>query len=118
MVRQPTTRAIPPLLKDLNLRTVLETIWAGAPISRAEVARRGDRPVASGGWPADLRNPAVVGAPGVAGSDGTTHLTHFASLEGRPLGPELRELLGLPVTLDNDINLAALGEHSFGVAQG
>ena len=32
--------ALPPLLKDLNERTVLETIWAGAPISRAEISRR------------------------------------------------------------------------------
>ena len=32
--------AIPPLLKDLNERTVLETIRSGAPISRAEISRR------------------------------------------------------------------------------
>ena len=32
--------AIPPLLKDLNERTVLDTIRAGAPISRAEISRR------------------------------------------------------------------------------
>src|SRR5881394_4140750 len=32
-------RAIPPLLKHLNERTVLETIRARAPISRAEISR-------------------------------------------------------------------------------
>src|SRR5205823_8224700 len=32
--------AAPPLLKDLNERTVLEAIRAGAPISRAEISRR------------------------------------------------------------------------------
>src|SRR4029077_16396311 len=32
--------ALPPLLKDMNERTVLETIRAGAPISRAELSRR------------------------------------------------------------------------------
>src|SRR5882724_4659935 len=32
--------AIPPLLKSLNERTVLEAIRAGAPISRAEISRR------------------------------------------------------------------------------
>src|SRR5213593_4146491 len=32
--------AIPPLLKDLNERTVLDTIRTGAPISRAEISRR------------------------------------------------------------------------------
>src|SRR5881392_2123318 len=34
-----STRATPPLLKNLNERTVLETIRAGAPISRAEISR-------------------------------------------------------------------------------
>src|ERR671934_1626296 len=33
-------RATPPLLKDLNERTVLEAIRAGAPISRAQISRR------------------------------------------------------------------------------
>ena len=33
-------RATPPLLKRLNERTVLETIRARAPISRAEISRR------------------------------------------------------------------------------
>src|SRR5213080_4175785 len=33
------TRATPPLLKHLNERTVLETIRAGAPISRAEISK-------------------------------------------------------------------------------
>src|ERR671937_1586586 len=33
-------RATPPLLKDLNERTVLETIRSGAPISRAQISRR------------------------------------------------------------------------------
>src|ERR687888_829826 len=37
---QRPARAIPPLLKDLNERTVLETIREGAPISRAEISRR------------------------------------------------------------------------------
>src|SRR5438552_9988310 len=32
-------RAIPPLLKHLNERTVLETIRARAPVSRAEISR-------------------------------------------------------------------------------
>src|SRR5438876_5065465 len=34
------TRATPPLLKDLNERTVLEAIRSAAPISRAEISRR------------------------------------------------------------------------------
>ena len=34
------TRATPPLLKRMNEQTVLETIRASAPISRAEISRR------------------------------------------------------------------------------
>jgi predicted NBD/HSP70 family sugar kinase len=61
----------------------------------------------------------VVGVPGVVDRESdTVHLTHFESLEGRPLGADLVELLGLPVTLENDINLAALGEQWQGVARG
>ena len=40
MPPDPATRATPPLLKDLNERTVLETLRADAPISRAEISRR------------------------------------------------------------------------------
>ncbi len=36
----PNAPAIPPLLKDMNERTVLEAIRLGAPISRAEISRR------------------------------------------------------------------------------
>src|SRR5438034_6197835 len=36
----PRQSAIPPLLKNLNERTVLETIRDGAPISRAEISRQ------------------------------------------------------------------------------
>jgi predicted NBD/HSP70 family sugar kinase len=39
-------------------------------------------------------------------------------LEERPFEAELDDRLGLAVTLENDINLAALGEHWRGVARG
>src|SRR5690349_6369617 len=39
MARTAQPRAIPPLLKHLNERTVLEKIRARAPISRAEISR-------------------------------------------------------------------------------
>ncbi len=40
MPEPPGRRATPPLLKDLNERTVLETLRADPPISRAEISRR------------------------------------------------------------------------------
>jgi predicted NBD/HSP70 family sugar kinase len=204
-------RAIPPLLKDLNERTVLETIRAGAPISRAEISRRvgiskptvslalqslleaelvretdhdPGRPtygavyfepvpdaalvlgfdlgtrflrsavcdlrgqilarhdvelatpgaevaleairslkpslLAAAGKPEDLVDGCVVGVPGVVeeGTDRITLATNVPGLEERPFVAELRELLELPVTVDNDVNLAALGERWQGIARG
>ena len=203
-------RATPPLLKDLNERTVLEAIRDGAPVSRAEISRRVGiskptvslalqslldaglvretahepggpsygavyfepipeaalvlgldlgarflrgaicdlsgairarqdvelpRPLAaealdlassllhsltdSTGLDPALIDGAVAGVPGVVEAQtGRVRVTHFSDLDGRSFGAELAERLDLPVTLENDINLAAVGEHWLGVARG
>jgi predicted NBD/HSP70 family sugar kinase/DNA-binding CsgD family transcriptional regulator len=211
MARQPTpARAIPPLLKDLNERTVLETIREGAPISRAEISRRAGiskptvslalqslleaklvreatpdpgRPsygavffepapeaavvlgldlgarflrgaicdlsgeirarqdvelrgadadgaldaiaqlrttlVEGSGVSDDAIDGVVVGVPGVVETvTGEVGLTSVPGLEGRSFGADVSDRLGLPVTLENDIDLAALGEQSHGIARG
>jgi predicted NBD/HSP70 family sugar kinase len=202
--------AIPPLLKDLNERTVYETIRVGAPISRAEISRQAGiskptvslalqalldaglvretdpepgRPrygavffepvpdaalvlgldlgarflrgaicdlsgsvrarqdvelpdvevgkalativklrtslVAASGLPAELIDGAVVGVPAVVEDSGRLSMaTNVPGLEGRDFRVDLVEALGIPVTLDNDINLAARGEQWLGVARG
>src|ERR671923_2563374 len=210
MEARTATRATPPLLKRLNARTVLETIRAGAPISRAEISRRAGiskptvslalqslldaglvrearrgpdgpgygavyfEPVAeaalvlgldlgarfvrgavcdltgairarqdvelvvadaagaieaiarlrtslleTSGLDSSLVDGVVVGVPGVVEGDGTLSLAeNVAGLEGRPFARELQAALELAVTLENDINLAALGEQWQGVARG
>jgi predicted NBD/HSP70 family sugar kinase len=66
-----------------------------------------------------LVDGVVVGVPGVVEGDGTLSLAeNVAGLEGRPFARELQSALELPVTLENDINLAALGEQWQGVARG
>lgn len=210
---QPRTSspALPPLLKHLNERTVLEAIRSGAPISRAEISRRAgiskptvslalqslleaglvreasespDGPrygavffepvpeaaltvgldlggrflrgaicdlrgdvrarldveidgrdaggvleqiselraalVAASGLDGTLLNGAVVGIPGVVDAKRRTIslATSVAGLEGDRFGTTLEERLGLHVWLENDVNLAALGEHWQGVARG
>jgi predicted NBD/HSP70 family sugar kinase len=207
----PPRPAIPPLLKDLNERTVLDAIRSEAPISRAEISRRAGiskptvslalrsllsaglvreaahdpggpsygavffEPVAeaalvlgidigarflrgalcdlngavrarqdvelhgtsagtaldgivrlrrslveTAGLPDELIDGAVVGVPGVVAS--ARHrielATNVPGLEGLDVGAELRSRLALPVTVENDINLAALGERSAGIAHG
>jgi predicted NBD/HSP70 family sugar kinase len=207
----PNAAAIPPLLKDLNERTVLESIRAGAPISRAEISRRAgiskptvslalqslleaglvqetepdpgrptygavffdlvpeaalvlgldlgarflrgaicdlrgdvrarqdveldgadadaaieaigglrDSLADSCGLSAELIDGAVVGVPGVVDADtGQLRLaTNVRGLEGRHWGDDIRGRLGLPVAVENDINLAAVGELWQGVARG
>jgi predicted NBD/HSP70 family sugar kinase len=63
---------------------------------------------------------AVVGVPGaVAGPDGEVALaTNVPGIEGTAFGAALRRRLGLDVTLENDINLAAVGERWRGIARG
>jgi predicted NBD/HSP70 family sugar kinase/predicted transcriptional regulator len=63
----------------------------------------------------------VLGIPGVVeATTETLRLTtpYIAGLEDRAFGAELSERLGVTVTLDNDINLAAVGERWAGVARG
>jgi predicted NBD/HSP70 family sugar kinase/biotin operon repressor len=201
--------ATQPLLKRLNERTVLETIRAGAPISRAEIARRTgiSKPTVSlalralqesgvvretdpdpgrphygavffepvpeaalvlaldigarfvrgavGDVAGNVRarrdvhhsgatttvaevatlcetlleaerdgaarvTEAVVGVPGVVSpADAAVSLaTNVPGIEGHGFADALRAALGVPVRLENDINLAALGEHWRGVARG
>ena len=204
------TKALPGLLKRINEREVLETIRAGAPISRAEISRRAgiskptvslalqsllasglvreaERPpdgpgygavyfepvaeaalvlgldigarflrgavsdlggtirarqdvelavadaadaveasarlqaalLAAAGLESERVDSVVVGVPGVVTADGTLRLAeNVAGLEGRRFASELQAALDLPVTLENDINLAALGERWQGVARG
>jgi predicted NBD/HSP70 family sugar kinase len=206
-VSQPAT---PPLLKDLNERTVLETIRAGAPISRAEISRQagiskptvsvalqslvhvglvrstepdGDGPrygatffepvaeaagvlgldlgarflrggvcdlsgevraredvelagadasvvfeaaaelagrlVDASGVPAERVEAAVVGVPGVVNGDsGRISLAdNIHGLDGLEVGAELHRRLDMAVDVENDVNLAALGERWRGVAR-
>jgi predicted NBD/HSP70 family sugar kinase len=203
--------ALPPLLKHLNERTVLEAIRADAPISRAEISRRAgiskptvslalqslveaglvrealegpsgprygavffepipeaalalgldlggrflrgavcdlrgdvrarldieiggadagrvleqiaelcDSLVEATGLEGVLLNGAVAGVPGVVDPEGRaiSLATNVAGLEGATFARELEERLGLDVWLENDVNLAALGEQWQGVARG
>jgi predicted NBD/HSP70 family sugar kinase len=210
MAKLGPPKAIPPLLKDLNERTVLEMIRDGAPISRAEISRRvgiskptvslalqslleaglvreaahdpdgpsygavffepvpdaavilgldlgarflrgaicdldgeirarqdvelhgvdadgaldaiaalRDSLLAATGLPERLLDGAVLGVPAVVeAASGVAHLTSVPGLDGLAFGPQVERRLGVPVTVENDTNLAAVGERWLGVARG
>jgi len=54
----------------------------------------------------------------IAGDASLALAENVAGLEGRRFADDLTDALGLPVTLENDSNLAALGEQWQGVARG
>jgi len=66
--------------------------------------------------------PAAIGVSfggPVDASTGTVRLSHHvAAWENIPLKELLEDEFGVPVGVDNDANVAALGEHRFGAGQG
>ncbi|MDX6414024.1 MAG: hypothetical protein QOH23_1434 [Gaiellaceae bacterium] len=77
--------------------------------------------IATARLPVERIDGVVLGVPGVIdAATSALQLTtpNIPGLEGRALGLELRDQLGIEVTLENDINLAAVGEHWAGVARG
>jgi predicted NBD/HSP70 family sugar kinase len=72
------------------------------------------------GFDAGVIDEVVVGVPGVVEqADGAIRLAlNVAKLDGRRFGADLQERLGVSVTVENDVNLAALGEGRLGVAHG
>lgn len=86
----------------------------------AAVAELRDRLVTAADLSAGVLDVAVAGVPGVveAPSARIGLADNIPGLEGFAVGPELEARLGVPVAVENDVNLAAIGERSRGVAQG
>jgi predicted NBD/HSP70 family sugar kinase/DNA-binding CsgD family transcriptional regulator len=112
--------AICDLSGTIRARQDVELQGADAERALAAVAELRDALVAATGLPRELIDGVVVGVPGVTGSaDGTLRLAaNVPGLEGRSFEADLEARLGLSITLENDINLAALGERWLGVARG
>jgi predicted NBD/HSP70 family sugar kinase len=104
----------------IRARQDAELAEADAAVAVDAIARLRTSLTEATGLDPGLVDGAVVGVPGVVETDsGLLRLAgNVAGLEGRAFGAELEEALGVTVTLENDINLAALGEQWQGVARG
>lgn len=103
----------------IRARQDVELAVADAEDAIDAIGRLRDSLLGTAGLEPKLVDTVIVGVPGVVADDGTLKLVeNVAGLEGRRFANELQHALGLPVALENDINLAALGEQWQGVARG
>jgi predicted NBD/HSP70 family sugar kinase len=71
------------------------------------------------GLPGDLVDTAVVALPAVVSpADGSVSSPDLPGLQAADFHAQLEQALHVEVTLENDVNLAALGEQRHGVAEG
>ena len=112
--------AVCDLAGTVRARQDVELSVAAVPDAIKAIERLRTSLLGTSGLDPDLVDSVVVGVPGVVEREtGVLRLAeNVAGLEGREFASELQSALDLPVTLENDINLAALGEQWQGVAQG
>ncbi len=112
--------AICDLRGEVRARQDIEMPGADVQAVLAAAVELRDRLLAAAGLAAGVLDGAVAGVPGVVEAPGARIglANNIPGLEGFAIGPELEARLGVPVTVENDVNLAAVGERSRGVAQG
>ena len=113
--------AVCDLAGEVRARQDVELRGADADGALQAIATLGESLVAAAALPVERIDGIVLGVPGVVDAETSTlHLTspNIPGLEGRAFGVELGDLLGIDVTLENDVNLAAVGERWAGVARG
>ena len=104
---------------EIRARQDVELGAADAEAALSAIVRLRDSLVAAAGVGDDLIDCAVVGVPGVVDVDtGEVHMTSMPGLEQMGFGMEAERALATRVSVENDIDLAALGEHWLGVARG
>ncbi|MCS6869526.1 ROK family protein, partial [Thermus sp.] len=65
------------------------------------------------------RGVGIASAGPIHHPEGTlTHPPNLPGWDGFALAPAVERSVGLPAWADNDANLAALGEHAYGIARG
>jgi predicted NBD/HSP70 family sugar kinase/biotin operon repressor len=111
------------VLADLEgtvlIREDVDVDGQDAPRVVAASARLADRLAAEAGLPRTALRHAAVGVPGVVDRrrGRLAQALNVPALDGFPAEAEFRSALRMPVTVENDINLAALGERWCGLGR-
>lgn len=85
----------------------------------ARIADSARSAAAAAGVALDAVAAVGIGVPGTVDQDaGVVRIAPNLDWRDVPVGSTLTELLGLPVIVDNDVNVAALAEHRLGVGRG
>jgi predicted NBD/HSP70 family sugar kinase len=105
---------------EIRARQDVETGGADAFELLDTAAELMQRLITASELPANAIDSAVIGVPGVVDpGTGAIHLAgNIRALEGLQVSRQLRARLGVRVTVQNDINLAAVGERWRGVGRG
>jgi predicted NBD/HSP70 family sugar kinase len=104
-------------LADLHGVTVAENIEAtavdGGGAVVAQIGRMTDALLQRAGVPAIRLRGGVMGSPGIVdpASGGIVIAPNIAGLDSLDVRAALRERLGIDIAIENDVNLAAIGEH-------
>jgi predicted NBD/HSP70 family sugar kinase/DNA-binding CsgD family transcriptional regulator len=112
--------AVCDLAGEIRARQDIELRGADADGALRAIGRLHASLVEAASLPVERIDGVVLGVPGVIDvTTGTLQLTtpNIPGLEGRQFGQDLRQL-GVVVTLENDVNLAAVGERWAGAARG
>lgn len=93
---------------------------AGGPALPGQIRRLAGRASASSGVDLGRVRLTVVGCPGVpnAATGGVDFAPNIAGIDRIDFRALVAAATGTPVLLENDVNLAAIGEHWLGAAQG
>jgi predicted NBD/HSP70 family sugar kinase len=113
--------AVCDLAGEIRVRQDVELRGADADGALEAIASLHESLVAASELPPERIDGVVLGVPGVVeNGTGKLRLTtpNIPGLEGRPFRDELQDRLAVSVTLENDVNLAAVGEQWTGVARG
>jgi predicted NBD/HSP70 family sugar kinase len=106
------------LTGDVRARQDVELPERTAAAALAAIASLAETLVSAATSSDALVDGVVVGVPGAVADRNIALAGNVTGLEGDTFARELEQRLGLPVTIENDINLSALGEQWRGVARG